>query len=127
MRSGGGPRFVEIETYRFCGHVGPENDDWLDIARPTRLRPGAAATRCRRCAKRRCRSECPSRLRQWEAEIEDEIGEALAAARPDPFPDFRWSLDQVWSRSYSPIVKEFVRGGEAAFDSHQAETRLKPY
>ena len=29
MRSGGGPRFVEIDTYRFCGHVGPENDDWL--------------------------------------------------------------------------------------------------
>jgi TPP-dependent pyruvate/acetoin dehydrogenase alpha subunit len=128
MRTGGGPRFIEIETYRFCGHVGPENDDWLDY----RTAEEIATWRCRdplpalrNEALRLGTSE--QALQKCEAEIDSEIGEALAAARRDPFPDFRWSLDQVWSRSYSPIVKEFVRGGEAAFDSHQAETRLKPY
>src|SRR5262245_18077873 len=27
IRAGKGPHFIEIETYRFCGHVGPGNDE----------------------------------------------------------------------------------------------------
>jgi len=128
IRAGGGPRFVEIETYRFCGHVGPENDDWLEYRTAAeiaawRRRDPLPALRAE--ALRLGTSE--QVLRQCEAEIENDIAEALAAARRDPFPDFRSSLDQVWAQSYSPVVTEFVRGGEAAFDSRQAETRLKPY
>jgi len=128
IRSGSGPIFVEIETYRFCGHVGPENDDWLayrpaDEIATWRRRDPLPALRSQ--AQRLGVSE--KTLRECEAAIENEINEALAAARSDAFPDFRWSLDQVWSQSYSKIIKEFVRGGEGIFDSRQAETRLKPY
>jgi TPP-dependent pyruvate/acetoin dehydrogenase alpha subunit len=128
IRAGSGPRFVEIETYRYCGHVGPENDDWLEY----RTAEEIAAWR-QRDPLPALRNEtlrlgtAEKALQKCEAEIETEIGEALAAARRDPFPDYGWSLDQVWSQSYSPVVKAFVRGNEAAFDSHQAETRLKPY
>ena len=62
MRSGGGPRFIEIETYRFCGQSVRKTMTGWTIARPTRSRRGAAATRCRRCATKRCASEHPSRL-----------------------------------------------------------------
>jgi TPP-dependent pyruvate/acetoin dehydrogenase alpha subunit len=128
MRSGGRPCFVEIETYRYCGHVGPENDDWLEYRTAEeiaawRRRDPLPALRAQTL--RLGTSE--EILRGCEAAIENEIDEALAAARRDKFPDFRWSLDQVWSRTYSPIVKEFERGGEGIFDSRQAETRLKPY
>jgi pyruvate dehydrogenase E1 component alpha subunit len=128
IRSGGGPRFVEIETYRFNGHVGPENDDWLEYRTADEIaawRQRDPLPALRNEALRFGTSE--PILQQYEAEIEAEIGEALAAARRDPFPDFRGSLDQVWSQSYSPIIKEFVSGNEAAFDSRQAETKLKPY
>jgi len=128
MRSGGGPRFIEIKTYRYCGHVGPENDDWLEYRTAEEIAawlkrdplPALRAETLRMGTSEKV-------LQEYEAAIDSEIEEALAAARSDKFPDFAWSLDQVWSHSYSPIVKEFVRGGEGAFDSRQAETRLKPY
>jgi pyruvate dehydrogenase E1 component alpha subunit len=128
MRAGGGPRFIEIETYRYCGHVGPENDDWLEYRSAEEI-----ATWRQRDPLPVLRDEAirlgvsEAALRESEAAIETEIGEALASARSADFPDFRRSLAQVWSQSYSPIVKEFVRGGAASFDSRQAETRLKPY
>jgi TPP-dependent pyruvate/acetoin dehydrogenase alpha subunit len=128
LRSGGGPRFVEIETYRYCGHVGPENDDWLAY----RTAEEIAAWRQRdpvpslRAEARRL-GIAETRLSECEAEIEREIEEAFAAARRDAFPDFRWSLDQACSNDYAPIVKHFVHGGVGGFDSGQAETRLKPY
>jgi pyruvate dehydrogenase E1 component alpha subunit len=128
IRSGGGPRFVEIETYRFCGHVGPENDDWLDYRSADEIavwRRRDPLPALRREARQLGTSE--KALRECEAEIEVEIAAALAAARCDKFPDFHSSLDQVWSQTYSPLVKEFVHGGATAFDSRQAETRLKPY
>jgi pyruvate dehydrogenase E1 component alpha subunit len=128
MRLDNGPRFVEIETYRYCGHVGPENDDWLGYrtAEETatwRLRDPLPALRAE--ALRLGISEAT--LRESETAIEDEIDAAFVAARRAEFPDFHWSLDQVWSQSYSPIIKEFVRGDEGIFDSRQDETRLKPY
>jgi TPP-dependent pyruvate/acetoin dehydrogenase alpha subunit len=128
MRAGAGPCFVEIETYRFCGHVGPENDDWLDYRPAGEIaawRERDPIPALRNDALRLGNSE--DSLRKCEADIEAEIAEALAAARSDPFPDFSQSLEQVWARSYSPIIKDFVRGGDGAFDSRQAETRLKPY
>jgi pyruvate dehydrogenase E1 component alpha subunit len=128
MRAGAGPSFVEIETYRFCGHVGPEKDDWLDYRTAdeiTRWRKRDPIPALRSEALRLGITE--STLHKCETDIEAEIAEALAAARSDPFPDFARSLEQVWAQSYSPIIKDFVRGGEAGFDSGQAETRLKPY
>jgi TPP-dependent pyruvate/acetoin dehydrogenase alpha subunit len=128
IRAGGGPRFVEIETYRYCGHVGPENDDWLayrtaEESAAWRERDPVPALR----AEARQLGVVETKLNECEASIECEIEDAFAAARRDAFPEFHWSLDQTWSNDYAPIVKEFVHGGAAGFDSRQAETRLKPY
>ena len=29
VRSGQGPRYLEVMTYRYCAHVGPQSDDYL--------------------------------------------------------------------------------------------------
>jgi TPP-dependent pyruvate/acetoin dehydrogenase alpha subunit len=128
MRAGGGPRFVEIETYRYCGHVGPENDDWLEYRSVEEIaawRKRDPVPALREEARRRGISE--ESLRDCEAAIEREIADAFTAARNDVFPKPNWSLEQVWAQSYSPIITDFVRGGDTSFDSRQAETRLKSF
>jgi TPP-dependent pyruvate/acetoin dehydrogenase alpha subunit len=129
MRSGAsGPCFVEIETYRYCGHVGPENDDWLEyraaeeIAEWRRRDPVLMAR-----AHLQRLGIADAMLLAIEDAIEQEIAAAIAAAKRDPFPSYEWSLAQVCSDSYAPIVERFTRGRTAAFDGRQAETRLKPY
>lgn len=82
LRAGGGPRFIEIETYRLARHVGPgadlnlqyrseaEVESWRErdqIARLARLLPEADRKRV-------------------NAEVEREITEAFAFAEASPFP-----------------------------------------
>ena len=128
VRSGAGPCFVEVETYRYCGHVGPENDDWLEYRSPSEI----AAWRERdplvtlRAQARRF-GVTKKTLLALEDEIEKEIASAIASAKSDPFPAPAWAAKQVWSNRYSPLVREFTSGRVAAFAGGQNETKLKPY
>jgi TPP-dependent pyruvate/acetoin dehydrogenase alpha subunit len=127
-RASNGPWFIEIETYRYCGHVGPENDDWLDyrsadeIAAWRRRDPVALAR-----VQARSAGVSEALLLEVEYAMEQEIAAAIEAAKQAGFPSYDWSLAQVSSDSYAPLVTDFVRGRATVFDSHQAETRLKPY
>jgi TPP-dependent pyruvate/acetoin dehydrogenase alpha subunit len=128
IRSGSGPCFVEIETYRFCGHVGPENDEWLDYRKPEEVASWRARDPIPRLRTEALRlGVAETTLAQAESQIEKDIEAAFAAARRDAFPDLGWSLDLAWSNTYSPVVKKFWQASDANFDSHQAETRPKPY
>jgi TPP-dependent pyruvate/acetoin dehydrogenase alpha subunit len=127
-RASSGPWFIEIETYRYCGHVGPENDDWLDYRSAEEI----AAWRQRDpVALARLQAEkagvSGALLVEVEQAIEQEIAAAFEAAKRADFPSYDWSLAQVSSESYAPIVTQFIGSGATAFDSRQAETRLKPY
>jgi TPP-dependent pyruvate/acetoin dehydrogenase alpha subunit len=127
-RAPSGPWFIEIETYRYCGHVGPENDDWLDYRSADEI----AAWRQRdpvALARVQARSAGVSEALLVEVEhaIEQEIVAAIEAAKQAGFPSYEWSLAQVSADSYAPLVTDFVSGRATAFDSRQAETRLKPY
>jgi hypothetical protein len=66
-------------------------------------------------------------LVEVEHAIEQEIVAAIEAAKQAGFPSYEWSLAQVSADSYAPLVTDFVSGRATAFDSRQAETRLKPY
>ena len=82
IRRGGGPQFIEVETYRFARHVGPgsdlslqyrsqmELDQWRDKDQITRL-AGILPP--------------PERAR-IDADIESEIRDAFAFAEASPFP-----------------------------------------
>jgi|GEM_PF-206104 len=129
VRAGtGGPTFVEISTYRYCGHVGPESDDWLgyrsteEISEWKKRDPVALA---RVHALQLGVSE--EALLGVENSVETEILAALDAAKKASFPSAEWSLAQVWSASYAPTVTEFTNSGVADFDSRQVEARLNPF
>ena len=129
MRSSlSGPRFVEIETYRYCGHVGPEDDNWLgyrSVEEITAWRRRDPIVKARADA-RSCGIPEPVLL-DLDEEIEREITAAIEKAKNDSFTRYDWSLDQVWSGTYAPVVGNFGSGSVGEFDSRQAETRLKPY
>lgn len=83
IRSGEGPHFIEIETYRFARHVGPGGD--LDLRYRTREEFDAWRDRDQ-IARLEALLPPPDRER-IQAEIECEIRDAFAFAEASPFPD----------------------------------------
>ena len=129
LRAGeSGPIFVEIETYRYCAHVGGESDEWLDY-RPAeeiaawRARDPIVLAR----SDAMLRGTSDAALCLIEQDIEAEIAAAIEAAKQADSPKPSWASVQVWSNTYSSVVKEFTSGRFAEFESGQAEARLKPY
>lgn len=128
IRRGGGPAFVEIMTYRICGHVGPEDDDVIGYRTPEEL------------AKWRTRDPLPvmraaliqagastAELEDIDSSIEREIIAAFDAAKKAEFLVFEDVRKFNSSGSYDPVVSRFGATGVSTFDGAQAETKLAPY
>ena len=128
IRAGSGPRFIEVMTYRFCGHVGPESEDYLHYRSAEEIadwqsRDPLARLRADLTADPATRSETT----QIEGEIEAEIAAAMDAAKDAPFPSLDWACGTNWANSYAPIVDVYFREPRTAFQGGQAETKLKPF
>ena len=83
VRAGGGPAFIEVMTYRWHEHVGPNTDFGLgyrtdDEARPWRDNDQVARLAALVNADKRARIE---------AEVEEEIHAAIQFAEASPFPE----------------------------------------
>src|SRR5438552_8385889 len=129
VRSGQGSALVEAYTYRWNGHVGPENDD-VNEYRPVE-------------EVQFWKNNCPISLLEEklfeaghlgadlktaiEAEIAAEIAENFHYAKESPFPsDITWrSLN--WDER-SPLADELLATRPfSGFDQHQPDARLEPY
>ena len=87
-RAGGGPTFLELKTYRWREHCGPNFDNnigyrteqeyetWKALCPLTRLRPQLLA--------KKLMSEADET--RWQAELAREIADAVAFAKSSPFP-----------------------------------------
>jgi TPP-dependent pyruvate/acetoin dehydrogenase alpha subunit len=82
VRSGTGPRFLEVMTYRWREHVGPGEDYHLGFRDADELQPWVANDQVPRLG----RLLDPAERRRIEAEVEAEIAEAFAFAEASPFP-----------------------------------------
>ena len=127
VRTNGRPFFLEVETYRFCGHVGPERDDGLNYRPEAEVKARKAADPLLALRRKLERSAAHNQLGAIDAKIEAEIVDAIAAARKAPFPDIAWAKTIVNSGNYDPVVKDLIEGSVGDFRGAQSESKLAPY
>lgn len=128
IRSGAGPVFAEVLTYRQCGHVGPEDDDhygyrpqaelleWMERD-PVVLMRGELATA----------GGLADALDKIDHEVDAAVRAAVEAAKAAPFPDYGKAISANAPDHYAPVVTDFIEDPVADFDHTQQETRLEPY
>jgi TPP-dependent pyruvate/acetoin dehydrogenase alpha subunit len=127
IRGGGGPRFLEVETYRLCGHVGPGDDAALgyrsreEIER-WRKRDPVSALRGLIAG-----SLEATDLERLEAEIDARIHAAVTAAKRAEFANFSEIVATNWSGEYGAAVRRFVHDPTPTFQGGQPEARLGPF
>ncbi|MBA57734.1 MAG: hypothetical protein CMQ40_01035 [Gammaproteobacteria bacterium] len=122
------PFFVEIETYRYCGHVGPEDDDhynyrpdvereeWLGRDPITALRGFLIDS-----------GEDEVELDNIDNEIDKTVYASVAHARDSEFPSYQEAMNFNMDDSYSEIVSSLIIDTISDFDPDQQETVLRPY
>ena len=126
IRAGGGPRCIEIATYRYCGHVGPGEDEGMgyrsgEEIKQWKMRDPVAVLR-RELAANLDQSE----LERLEAGVEAEIRSAVAAAKRAEWPNFEEIVGMNSSGEYSDLV-EFTGAEGAAFKATQSEALPGPF
>ncbi|MBN2752313.1 MAG: thiamine pyrophosphate-dependent dehydrogenase E1 component subunit alpha [Rhodospirillaceae bacterium] len=83
VRDGQGPRFVEVETYRWREHVGPNEDTSLGYRTAEEL----AVWKDKDCLKRCAGNLDVAVLSALDTRIASEVADALAFAEASPYPD----------------------------------------
>src|SRR5262245_50017983 len=81
IRAGQGPYFLEVMTYRWKEHVGPNHDYHLGYRTPEEARPWIEADTVKRLAEQLE----PTKQAEIEAEVEEEVAGAFAFADLSPF------------------------------------------
>jgi len=97
LRAGDGPAFIEVMTYRWQEHVGPNQDYQLGYRTKDEAEPWIENDQVRRVAE----LVDPESRGRIEAEVEDEIGAAFAFAEISPYPEP--------SELYAHVFKEVER------------------
>ena len=128
IRAGKGPVFVEVVTYRTCGHVGPEDDDHLGYRTPEELLKWKQRDPVAYAERALLADGVPqAQLRAITVDIEKQVAAAIAAAQTAPAPTFESALAANLTGRYDSVVTSLTDGLASQFDSHQQETKLKPY
>jgi len=98
-RSGGGPTFLELKTYRWLEHVGPNYDFRLGYRSEEEVRAWQA-----KCPVERLRKELRQQglmteddIASLEATLKAAIEEAVGFAKSSPFPDSAKMSDHVYA------------------------------
>ena len=128
-RGGQGPTLLEVKTYRWCGHVGPEDDDHFNYRSPEELQSWI--------------DHCPieylkdsltesgvlddKQAKAMEEQIASEIGSAFAFAKSSPFPEPGALLTDVFAERPWNNVVPIKELSELDYDYSQLEAVPRPY
>jgi TPP-dependent pyruvate/acetoin dehydrogenase alpha subunit len=127
IRGGAGPRFMEIETYRLCAHVGPDDDAALGYRSRDEVERWKARDPVVTLRARLADTVEPTELTAREAEIDARIAAAVVAAKRAGVADFSVIVGNNWSGEYSPLVGRFVDGPTLGFAGGQDDARPGPF
>jgi pyruvate dehydrogenase E1 component alpha subunit len=100
MRDGGGPRFLELVTYRWRGHVGPREDEDVGVQRKDDLTRWKRRDPIRRLADALVTAGILEQggLSRVTGEAKNAVEEAWGQATRDPFPPTEALLDRVYTK-----------------------------
>ncbi len=128
VRAGEGPRYVEVLTYRFCAHVGPQADDYLEYRPATEVADWQSNDPLAKLrAQLAADPATGEKMIRIEADVELEVAAAVDAAKKAPFPSPEWALGANSASTYAPIAEGFFREPQPVFQGGQNETRLEPF
>lgn len=128
-RKGGGPTLLELDTYRWCSHVGPESDDHLGYRSPQELedwKSQCPITALQEGFLREGFSDMAS-LEQIDVEIVSEIKDAFAFAKSSPFPGPEELLKGIFSEQNRDALVPVNNRLEIPFEFQQPEAIPGPY
>lgn len=123
------PLFVEVETYRFCAHVGPDSDDGLAYRSDEEINAALENDPLENLkttilANGRSADEISS----LEQAIDRDVASAIEKARAAPFPTAALMHAAASADSASNVLDGLPDySGVAAFQAGQEEARLEPY
>jgi pyruvate dehydrogenase E1 component alpha subunit len=130
VRGGQGPAFVEAYTYRWVGHVGPEDDDYLGY-RPASEREFWMNHCPIRLLEERLRGAgmlAAGRRECIEKQVRAELVEGFEFARRSPFPAVA-AWEPLNYCASAPLADRLLRDetGGHAFNQNQHDTMPAPY
>ena len=120
------PIFIEIETYRYCPHVGPEENseyrsqeeldywiknDCIEIAKKNMIKYGYTQ----------------DFLANIYSETDKMIQKSIEESKNAEFPNYDDAINCNFHNTYHKIVKNFVKEDESKFELGQKESKLNPY
>lgn len=128
-RLGQGPRLLQAYTYRWCSHVGPENDDGFNYRSAKELEAWKANCPIALLEERMIDEGFLTTDEKSEllCAIDKEIEEAFTFGKNSPFPD-EPDWDDLNLSSSSPLADKLLRDMEGLdFDQNQDELTPAPY
>ena len=130
VRNGDGPALVEAYTYRWNGHVGPEDDGINGYRTPEEMQFWKQNCPIVLLGENLAKAGAlsPTDERKMETEINGEIAACFKFAKESPFPgNFDWRA-MNWDDA-SPLADKLLgtAQGGGNFDQDQAEAKLGPY
>ena len=120
------PAFVEFDTMRSCGHVGPEDDDKEFNYRNKDLLNWKSKNSFNIFRSQLLKNNCLKQIKLIEKINKEKVIFAVSKARKDKFLNFEKSLKLNFIKSYSNIIKGFSKSSKN-FQAIQKETKLNPY
>ena len=120
------PAFLEFDTMRTCGHVGPEDDDKEFNYRNKDLLKWESKNSFNIFRTQLLNNKCSEIVKKIERNNEKKVISAVNKARKAKFLKFEDSIKFNFIESYSKIIKSFSKPSKN-FKEKQKETKLSPY
>ena len=127
IRAGKGPHFIEIETYRFCGHVGPGDDAGAGYRSADEVDRWKARDPVIVMRKKLAGAVAPAELETLERDVDAEVHDAIAKAKRADFADIGAIIANNWAGGYAAVVDRFTSATTPLFQAGQSEARPGPF